>query len=81
MGDFDILLAQIDSTIDLASSLIQNPDDNYTACVAALNEARAALTAGIDKSADCLCPCHKDRPDWHALPCGCYSGNPYLVQQ
>jgi len=77
MSDFDTLLAQIQSSIDLANSLSQNPDDNYAACAGVLTTARDALTASIDKSADCLCQCHTN-PEWHSEPCGCYSGKPYL---
>lgn len=78
MSDFDTLLAQIQASIDLTNSLTQNPDDNYAATAALLVSARAALTASTDKSSICVCECHQGKPDWHALPCGCYTGNPLL---
>ena len=78
MSDFNTLLTQIQASIDVANSLTQNPDDNYAACATALTAARNALTASLDKSADCLCDCHSDKPNWHSDPCGCYNGNPYL---
>lgn len=78
MSDFDTLLAQIQSSIDLANSLSQNPDDNAANCAAALTAARDALVASVDKSADCVCPCHTTNPNWHEQPCGCYTGNPLL---
>jgi hypothetical protein len=78
MSDYDTLLAQLEATLDFANSLTQNPDDNYAACAASLVAARDALTAGIDKSADCQCPCHQGNPNWHDSPCGCYAGNPLL---
>jgi hypothetical protein len=78
MSDYDTLLSQVQASIDLANSLTQNPDDNYAACATALLAARDVLTASLDKSAQCLCPCHQGNPNWHALPCGCYSGNPIL---
>lgn len=78
MSDFDTLLAQIQASISLANSLTQNPDDNYAACATALTAARDALVASTDKSSECLCQCHTIGPEWHALPCGCYTGNPVL---
>jgi len=79
MSDYDTLLAQIQTSIDLANSLTQNPDDNYAATAALLVSARTALTTSLDKSSECQCQCHQGNPDWHALPCGCYSGNPLIL--
>ncbi len=78
MSDFDTLLAQIQASINLANSLTENPDDNYAICATSLVVARDALVASVDKSADCKCLCHQGNPEWHALPCGCYTGNPLL---
>ena len=78
MSNYDTLLAQVQAAIDLANSLTQSPDDNFANCVVSLIAARDALVVSEDRSAECLCQCHQGNPNWHALPCGCYTGDPYL---
>lgn len=71
------LLNQIQIAIDLANQMSQDSTDNFAVCSSSLQTARVALSTE-DRSAECLCPCHSSRKDWHALPCGCYTGNPWL---
>jgi hypothetical protein len=77
MSDYNTLLAQVEAAINLANSLSQNPGDNFGNCAASLVAAKEALVAGQDQSSICQCLCHQN-PEWHTLPCGCYTGNPVL---
>ncbi len=78
MSDINTLLAQIKASIDLANQLSQDPSDNFALCSTSLQAAQSTLTSSEDKSAICTCQCHIVGPDWHALPCGCLTGNPVL---
>lgn len=77
MSELTNLLNQIQSAIDLANQMSQDPTDNFAICSSSLQAARAALSTE-DRSAECLCQCHTLGEEWHALPCGCYTGNPWL---
>jgi hypothetical protein len=77
MSDINDLLQLIQNSIDLANQLSQDPSDNFALCATSLTAARSAIST-TDRSAECRCPCHTVRPDWHGLPCGCYTGNPVL---
>lgn len=78
MSDINNLLNQIQIAIDLGNQLSVAPDDNYARSVTALEQAKSALIASEDRSSECKCQCHILGEDWHALPCGCYTGNPVL---
>lgn len=78
MSDINDLLTQIQNSIDLANQLSQAPDDNYARSVALLEQAKLTLVASSDRSSECKCQCHILGETWHALPCGCYTGNPVL---
>jgi len=75
MSDLNSLLEQIQTALNSANELSQDVDDNFALCAQSLTTARSILVGDQDRSADCHCLCHTN-PGWHALPCGCYTGNP-----
>lgn len=78
MSDINDLLTLIQNSIDLSNQLTQGPDDNFSRAAVSLEEIKILLLSSNDRSSECRCECHTQGEDWHALPCGCYAGNPVL---